>query len=152
MNPLILKSATIKGRTYYADQLGNVYYYRWGRIVKVRVGDYKEKYLNPVGSLKNHIIVAACWLGPRPEGMQIDHINRNTHDNRPANLRYVTPAENSRNRHDNYIVFERHGKKWRRTNKVLADLGRSLTTHAHRNDLAPFATINGKDYCWKKIN
>ena len=44
-----------------------------------------------------HILVAEAFLGPRPEGMEIDHLNTNRHDNRVCNLRYVTPETNRLN-------------------------------------------------------
>lgn len=45
-----------------------------------------------------HKIVAECWLGKRPDGYQIDHIDRNTHNNHYKNLRYVTHSEQMKNR------------------------------------------------------
>lgn len=44
-----------------------------------------------------HQIIAEVFIGPRPKGKQIDHINRNRVDNRVDNLRYVTGKENSAN-------------------------------------------------------
>ena len=45
-----------------------------------------------------HKIVAECWLGDCPEGMEVDHIDRNSHNNNWRNLRYVTKSEQMRNR------------------------------------------------------
>ena len=42
--------------------------------------------------------VAECWLGPRPEGYEVDHIDRNSHNNDYRNLRYVTKSEQMKNR------------------------------------------------------
>lgn len=45
-----------------------------------------------------HSLVAECWLGDRPDRMEIDHIDRNTHNNHYSNLRYVTHSEQMKNR------------------------------------------------------
>lgn len=39
-----------------------------------------------------HRVVAECWLGPRPKGMQVDHKDRNSLNNHYTNLRYVTKS------------------------------------------------------------
>ncbi len=43
-----------------------------------------------------HSLVAHAFIGPRPKGMFIDHIDGNTFNNDISNLEYVTPAENVR--------------------------------------------------------
>lgn len=50
-----------------------------------------------------HRVVAECWYGARPEGMQVDHIDRNSLNNDYRNLRYVTKSEQMLNR--NYDAF-----------------------------------------------
>lgn len=41
-----------------------------------------------------HVLVAITFLGPRPEGCEVDHINRIKDDNRVANLRWLPAYEN----------------------------------------------------------
>lgn len=43
-------------------------------------------------------VVAECWLGAKPEGYEIDHIDRNSLNNHFTNLRYVTKSEQMKNR------------------------------------------------------
>ena len=44
-----------------------------------------------------HKLVAEYFIGPRPEGLVIDHIDGNYLNNRVDNLRYVTRSENVNN-------------------------------------------------------
>lgn len=41
-----------------------------------------------------HQLVALAFIGPRPEGFQVDHINFDVADNAVANLRYISAGEN----------------------------------------------------------
>lgn len=45
-----------------------------------------------------HKVVAECWLGTKPAGYEIDHIDRNSLNNHWTNLRYVTRSEQMLNR------------------------------------------------------
>jgi len=42
-----------------------------------------------------HSLVMEAFVGPRPSGMCINHKNGDKKDNRPENLEYVTPSQNS---------------------------------------------------------
>lgn len=53
-----------------------------------------------------HILVAECWLGDKPNGNEVDHIDRNRQNNHYKNLRYVTREQNHENR-----VFSEEGRK-----------------------------------------
>jgi len=47
-------------------------------------------------SMMVHPLVAAAFIGPRPNGMHVNHKNGVKTDNRVENLEYVTPQENCR--------------------------------------------------------
>ena len=40
------------------------------------------------------MLMALTWIGPRPEGYEVDHINGDMLDWSTDNLEYVTPKEN----------------------------------------------------------
>jgi hypothetical protein len=42
-----------------------------------------------------HQLVAAAFIGPRPPGMQIRHLDGNSENNMPENLTYGTQSENA---------------------------------------------------------
>lgn len=70
--------------------------------------------LSKPGTRKNfkvHVIVAAAFLGPRPNGYEVAHNNGDCLDNRASNLRYATRAENVADiaRHGKVVRGERHG-------------------------------------------
>ena len=45
-----------------------------------------------------HKVVAECWLGDCPDGYEVDHRDRNPHNNDYRNLRYVIKSEQMKNR------------------------------------------------------
>lgn len=76
---------------------------RKGQIIKPTLHHTNYYYVSiPVfknGKIRNklvqmHKLIALTFLGPRPEGYHINHIDCNKHNNKPENLEYVTPNEN----------------------------------------------------------
>lgn len=55
-----------------------------------------------------HRLVLAAFVGPCPDGLQVNHKNGVRDDNRIQNLEYVTPSEN--NRHSYRILKKKHWK------------------------------------------
>ena len=51
-------------------------------------------FLRQFGAKHCHFLVAGAWLGSRPEGMVIDHLNGDILNWSAENLEYVTPEEN----------------------------------------------------------
>lgn len=79
-----------------------------------------------------HVLVAAAWIGPRPDGLEVCHNDGNKLNTRADNLRYDTRTENARD-----VV--RHGHhRW------------AEATHCvHGHPFTPENTYrhNGKRHC-----
>ena len=77
---------------------------------------YRRRYIKDRQILV-HQIMAIAFLGKKPKGYQVDHINGDKSDNRPENLRYVTRKQNlrgARNSHgrSKYRGVSMNGKRW----------------------------------------
>lgn len=82
-----------------------------GRVLSLYYGDrYPKANLKVNGKQRNsyvHILVAAAFLGPCPEGMEVCHNNGDRLDNRPENLRYDTHSANMLDRREHGTAFSR---------------------------------------------
>lgn len=81
---------------------GVKWFMRPGRILKAtlsgkgyrKVGLHKES--GSKASQRNlHVLVLETFVGPRPEGMVVRHLNGDPADNRITNLAWGTPTQNS---------------------------------------------------------
>ena len=62
---------------------------------------YKRVKLQQDGRIRQvevHTLVAEVFIGPKPIGYQVDHIDRDTLNNNVSNLHWVTPSQNCFNR------------------------------------------------------
>lgn len=85
----LLTITTAKGQNIYADaeDLEKLSRYSWCISAKGYA----------VASINNHVKKMHQYLIDIPDGMVVDHINRNKLDNRRTNLRICTAKENGRN-------------------------------------------------------
>jgi hypothetical protein len=109
-------------RRYLVSDEGRVMNAKTARILKPRL-DSKGEYLrvklgrkSPEFSVQK--LVLDAFVGPCPEGLERDHIDRDKHNNALSNLRYVTHAKNIRNRRllpgvSGLRGVTKKGKKWR---------------------------------------
>lgn len=83
---------------YRVSDQGNVWTIKNKRTLGQNINNtYLRVQLSKNGIWKRyqvHTLVMLAFVGPRPEGFQVDHINRVRTDNRLANLRYLHHSEN----------------------------------------------------------
>jgi hypothetical protein len=132
-----------KGRTYgYANKSG----YRhaaWGK-----------------NNYRVHSLIAQAFLGDRPDGFEVDHIDGKKDNNNPSNLRYVTKSQNLRSHRRTfgaskyrgvYLDKRKRGVKYR----VVIDIGKGDKRKRHRVGLfedEKEAAIARDTYCFEELN
>lgn len=84
-----------------------------------------------------HVLVAAAFLGPRPEGQQVCHYNGIKTDNSLMNLMYGTPAENTAQAvaHGTHV----RGERCHKARLTAADVAAIRTRRAAGDRLAALA-------------
>lgn len=79
-----------------------------------------------------HEIVADTFIGPRPEGMEIDHKDEDKSNNHVTNLEYVTHAENMRRHYARQkaagikLTYKNHGKWMSKSQTFFAPDGEKI--------------------------
>lgn len=109
--PSLLKSKWLQNEIWKTTHISNEYFISTdGRCYSEKTQGLKNckpetnGYINYVlmidgkkQSFFAHELVAKAFIGPRPDGLFIDHIDRVTTNNKLINLRYVTPKQNRHN-------------------------------------------------------
>lgn len=133
---LYMEDKVIISKKYYIKRDGKVYRIKDDTEVTFKSGGgEKAEYYKITINYKSYYVhrLIAKYFVPNPENKPfVDHINRNTHDNRAENLRWVTHTENMNNRKENYcedVIKQRHiiqrkkhteyHKIWRQKRKLL---------------------------------
>jgi hypothetical protein len=119
-----------------------------GQEIKVSEVDYEKVskqawhvqngYVRGCINRTSKITMHKLLMGEPPQGMEIDHINRDKLDNRRENLRFVTKSENAHNRGmgTGCVWYEPRLSKWRaeiRENGKKKHLGVFLTEEEARS-------------------
>ncbi|MAB55743.1 MAG: hypothetical protein CMN93_07700 [Synechococcus sp. CPC35] len=70
-----------------------------------------KAYHSKKGFIFMHALIMQTFVGPRPDGLDIDHVNGDTHNNCLTNLRYLTRKANLENREiDHGLAAKARGK------------------------------------------
>ncbi len=101
----------LKGRPL-APRFRNI---RYGMMIFCRDGITKK-------NRTIHTVVAEAFLGPRPDGMVVNHIDGNKHNNSVENLEYVTQSQNVRHAFDNNLRVPKRGSDHYSSNLTEADI------------------------------
>lgn len=87
---------------YSITKSGELYSHRWKRFLRTHLrpeGHYARVSLRGK-SVYVHAVVMLSWVGPCPEGQEVDHVDGNARNNHLSNLRYLPVYEN-RSRNNN---------------------------------------------------
>lgn len=129
---------------YYADDAGNIWSARpsrWGHVAwrcrrphKGRDGYLDVALIRSSGEKANkpvHVLVATAFLGPRPPGLVVRHLDGSKSNNAATNLAYGTVIENMADarRHGAMVRGERS-----HLSKLTDDEARQILSMAKRGE------------------
>lgn len=108
-----------------SERFLSLYIYSDGRVLKKSDGSYADLHIEQSGYRRirsqingveeRHLAHRLIWVmhnGQIPDGMMIDHIDRDRGNNRIENLRIVTPSLNQHNKNARGMIFRPDIKKW----------------------------------------
>ena len=82
-------------KVHFSNNISLHHYYQTKNFhPKPNVHSNYPRMCNSIGAPYCHILVAKAWIGPRPEGCELDHKDGNIRNCAVSNLEYVTPEEN----------------------------------------------------------
>jgi len=104
---------------YFIDETADVYSNKYGDLRKLKPRKIKGGYLQVKlckDGERNHLVihrlVYQAFVGKIPEGMEIDHIDRNPSNNKLDNLRLVTHQQNMFNIYGKGYYLNKVSNKW----------------------------------------
>ena len=96
------------------EDFGELSKFKW-YAHKTSYGGYRAVRMTP---RPNHRTILMHWqIMNTPKGMEVDHVNHNTLDNRKTNLRICTRAENQHNRRLQKGTSKYKGVYWNKRDK-----------------------------------
>jgi len=137
---------------YFVDESGNLWTTGWygGKQTKMlKPAKSKDGYMKTMivsDTGKNHTVtvhkmVALAYLGERPEGYEINHIDGNKQNNSPSNLEYITHSANCKHSFDIGLQKPKRGEL----------NGNSKLTAEMVNDIRNTAANGGRYYGRKRL-
>lgn len=94
-------------KPYAISDVGRIMRLEDGKRGVTRAGQYLKPYVTPLGyyyvslmcggtrkKYTIHALIARAFIGPRPDGCEVNHIDKNKGNNTPSNLEYVTRRQN----------------------------------------------------------
>ena len=113
---------SVRGNVRSLDRIDARGYNRKGKPMRYSLtakGGYRQVSLCKGGKIKCytvHKLVALTFIGPRPEGMDIDHWDKDPSNNKLCNLNYMTHADNIYRSKKN-MSSQHRGVSWHKASK-----------------------------------